>query len=154
MSTQTNEFTLGSLTSLSGRQLRIVSPILSLCTIGSKYPKSHLFCNNNGFLEWRKKKVVHSIFLPLAGMWLPESITAFVWWYIVRWSTLYCRNWREMEDSFKLHVTAQIIMHNITSIGIRWTYLLSSVLPSTNSKSNNACGALSVNFAQKSVLND
>ena len=106
---------------------RTVSPILSLCTVGSKYPKSHLFCNNNGCLEWKEKKVVHSIFLPLGGMWLPESITAFVWWYIVRWSTLYCRNWRDMEDSFKLHVMiAQIIMHTITSVGIRWTYLLSS----------------------------
>lgn len=68
MSTQTNEITLGSFTSLSRRQVRIVPPTFSLCIVGSKYPESHLFCNNNGCLEWKEKKVVHSIFLPLAGM--------------------------------------------------------------------------------------
>lgn len=56
MSTQTNEFTLGSFTSRSRRQLRIVPPTLSLCTVGSKYPKSHLFCNNNVYLEWKGKE--------------------------------------------------------------------------------------------------
>lgn len=68
MSSQTNEFTLGSLTCLSGRQQRIVLPILSLCTVGIKYPKSHLLYNNNGCLERKEKKVVPSIFLPIAGM--------------------------------------------------------------------------------------
>lgn len=59
-----------------------------------------------------------------------------------------------MEDSFELPVIAQIIMHTIISTDIRLTYLLSSVLTSTNFKCNSACGALSVNFDQKPVLND